>query len=191
MLRINANLFPRDGYFFKESDGTILRAEVGWAGVITRVRAYRKRAGLPEGNPEQEVVAQACARNPNHCVSESNEQEEQRRVVSLKGKLLGWLSKMVRQSKKVPVVFVSAELAKSRADICAVCPKNQSVAEGCSSCRAAMREMRQALIGARTIDKRLTGCVETYEDLTCAIWIEEQTIANDRLPSNCWRKRGV
>lgn len=190
MRRINVNCFPKSGYFFKEADGTIIRADVGWAGVIARVKAYRRRNGLPPGDPETEVHEFACRQNPTICTEVSNEQIMTTRRVSIKGKLLAWLNKMIAHFKKEgQPTFVSAELSRERANICARCEFNTPISEGCSSCRKAMNEMRRAIIGGRDIDTRVTGCLVLNEDIPTTVWIEQQTVEHGELPAHCWRKR--
>ncbi len=189
MRKINVNLFPRSGYFFKEADGTILRAEVGWAGVIARVKAYRRRNNLPPGDPDAEVNEFACKQNPNLCTEVSNAQIMQTRRVSIKGKLLTWLNKMIALIKKEPATFVSAELSKQRADICAGCPFNTPISESCTPCRKAMNELRRAVVGGRSLDTRVTGCLVLNEDIPTTVWLDMQTVANAELPGHCWRRR--
>lgn len=189
MKRININLFPKDGYFFVDSDGSSHRSERGWAGVIARVKLYRKRNGFPEGSPEKEVHEQACRRNPNLCTDESDAQVQQTRRVSMKGKLLAWLNKMRKQAKDEPIVFASAEAAKNRSNVCAGCPFNTPISESCSPCRKVMNELRRDLVGARNLDARLTGCLVLNEDLPSSVWIDSQTVVNPELPAHCWRKR--
>lgn len=189
MKRINVNCFPRSGYFFKERDGTIIRADVGWAGVIARLKNYRKRNGFPPGNPEDEVHEFACQQNPNLCTEITNSQIEQQRRVSIKGKLLAWLNSMRKKIEKEPAVFVSTETAKARADVCAGCQFNTPVSESCTPCRKAMNELRRAIIGGRTIDSRVTGCLVLSEDIPTTVWIEQQTVSNPELPPPCWRRR--
>jgi hypothetical protein len=71
MKRVNVNLFPKEGYIYLESDGSKHRAE-NWSKLMAKVSAYRKRAGLPQGDVEREVMAQACQRNPSHCSEEND-----------------------------------------------------------------------------------------------------------------------
>jgi len=189
MNRVNFNLYPRDGYFFKESDGTSIRAD-SWPGVIRRVAKYRVRAGLAPGNPEVEVMEQACQRNPAHCVRDDPVRAEMLKKVSLKGRILNFLSSLRRARDKTPIDFVGAPEAERRAAICAACPNNTSISEGCGSCKAALTEMRSDILGrGRSIDNRLVGCVVTGEDLPTAIHINQQAIEHSELPGHCWRKR--
>lgn len=188
MMKINVNLHPKDGYFFVESDGARIRG-TSWGGVIARVRAYRARNHLAPGDPETEVHAQACIRNPNLCSSVDAATIQARKVVSLKGRMLSWLNFIRKNRDKEPLNFVSAEEQKRRADICAHCPMNTPLKEGCSACRMALAEIRLNVIGHRPVDGRINGCLVTGEDLVSSVWIDQATLDLPTAPQACWRKR--
>jgi hypothetical protein len=191
MQRINVNLFPKDGYLYKEADGTTLAGNT-WEGVIARVRSYRKRAGLPPGNPDEEVRAQACQRNPAICTNDDGQHAAAVKVATLKSRILQWFAKTKRENSRLPIEFFKfEEEMKARADICASCPQNKEMPDGCSSCRAAVSELRSDIIGGRRVDGRLThhGCNVLGSDLATSVWINEPTVDNPELPPHCWRKR--
>lgn len=189
-IRINVNLFPKDGYFFRETDGASIRAET-WKGVIARVKEYRRINNLPAGNPEDEVIAQACQRNPSFCSKETEKQREQTRKVSVKGRVLSWLSNLRKKKETEEIPFVEPALATERARICMSCPQNTPIADGCSSCKAALAEYRRGLLNNRNPTKHLNGCAVLGEDTCVSIHLDDQRVENNELPSNCWRKRGV
>lgn len=185
--RINVNLYPKDGYFFKEKDGAVLRGTT-WPGVMRRVEHYRRRAGYPIGNVEQEVIQQACARNPSHCVHDDSVTVNQRKIVSLKGRVLQWLG-IVRKAR-TQLKFVSPQEAGERANACAGCPKNTPLPEGCATCRAALNAMRNEILGPhRAKDGRLNGCIITGCDLPTDVHLESDRISLPEAPDFCWRKR--
>jgi hypothetical protein len=181
--RINVNMFPKSGYKFKAADGVLFTGS-SWRDVIARVTDYRKRNNLPMGNVENEVHEYACLNNPEYCSEETLAQKEATRVVSLKGRVLSWLARTV----KGPLKFVSQEEAKSRADICAGCPRNTAFSDGCSSCRAAVREYRKQILGGRQVDARVNGCAILGEDLPVSSHLDETRVNDSELPANCWRK---
>lgn len=188
-MRINVNLFPRDGYFYVEADGTRLVGQT-WSGVVARVRDYRRRNGLPPGDPLNEVHEQACKRNPNLCSAINEATVQARKLVSLKGRMLGWLALMRKNRAKAPLAFVDASEAKRRADICASCPMNAHLKSGCGACKRALAEMRKDLIGGeRSPDPRLSGCLVTGEDLAASTWIDQVRVDLPAAPAVCWRKR--
>lgn len=189
MKRINVNLYPKDGYWFHEKDGSRHRAAT-WAGVMRKVEDYRRRTGYPLGNIEAEVSAQACSRNPAHCTDENDATIQQRKVVSLKSRVLQWMGALRRIQRQI--VFVSAQEAAERANICASCPFNTGLPEGCATCRAALRAMRFEIIGpSRAQDARLNGCLLTGRDLPTDVHIDSERKELPEAPANCWRKRGV
>lgn len=185
MIQINKNLFPKEGFFFKEKDSVIIRAD-SWAGLFKRVTGYRKRNGHELGNVEQEVVAQVCSRNPGICHEDNAAYTDQLKKSNLKSRVLGWLNGM-RASKDKKLAF--EQDAKNRMSVCAGCPFNQALPDGCASCRQAVQESRKEIIGARFQDGRLNACAVLGEDLNTAVWLEQQAEKNDALPPHCWRKR--
>jgi hypothetical protein len=133
-------------------------------------------------------MEQACNSNPGLCREEDPRTQQQLKKTSIKGRILNWLASVRRI--KTPIIFVPPVTAKARADICAGCPMNTPITEGCASCKAAIKELRLSVLGGdHRIDSRLTGCAVTGEDLPTSVWMEQQTLANPDLPGCCWRKR--
>jgi hypothetical protein len=185
---ININLYPRDGYWFKESDGAVIRG-ASWGGVIRKVAAYRQRAKYPIGNVEAEVNAQACARNPSHCAELSEATVQQTKIVSLKGRVLKYLS-FLRGLLPNRIPWVDATTARNRANVCASCPHNTALPEGCSSCRAAVKAMRLEVLGNRRVqDHRLNACDLLGEDLPTSCHVDHDVVDMPELPGHCWRRR--
>jgi hypothetical protein len=189
-MQINPNLFPAGGFWFQDADGAKIFADT-WAGVVARVIAYRARANYPPGNPEAEVTAQACKRNPGLCQETDATYQAQLAKSSLKTRVLMWLSLLVQSKSSTPIEFVPESEARERARSCAGCPFNLGLSEGCSSCRMALEEARRAIIGGRAWDARLSQCALLGEDLNTSVWMERQRLADDRLPGHCWMKRTV
>lgn len=189
MRRINVNLFPKEGYYFKEKDGATIRAD-SWPSVMRKVENYRKRNNYTLGNIEDEVSQQACARNPSYCTDINDATIIQRRMVSLKTRVLQWLGAVRRVLGRL--TFVSAREAEQRANICASCPLNIPLPEGCASCRAALGAMRREILGrGRTIDGRLNGCLASGRDLPTDVHLDSDRIEIPDAPAFCWRKRGL
>ncbi len=187
-MKINQNLYPKTGgYRFQEGDGTVF-VGASWPAVAARVRDYRRRNKLPAGDPEKEVNDQACARNPDLCRPTNSQHPTLLKVAGIKAKVLGWLGKQV--ATKEPRNYVSAEEAKARADVCSTCVNNKGLPDGCSSCRAAVRELRKSVIGGRKADARISecGCIAIGHENSTAVWLDEVRIANPDLPAQCWRK---
>lgn len=188
MKRINVNLFPKDGYFFRDSDGALIKGE-SWPNVMRRVENYRKRAGRPVGDVEGEVSTQACNRNPSHCHDLNEVTVQQTKIVSLKGRVLKYLS-FLRGLLPNRIPWVSAQDAVNRSNICATCPHNTPLPEGCSSCRKAVKAMHDEILGGgRVQDRRLNACAVLGESLVASVHVDHDVVDSAELPAHCWRKR--
>lgn len=188
MKRLNPNIYPKDGHFFRDKDGVQHRAD-SWPGVIARVAKYRQRAGQPIGDPVREVTEQACSRYPLLCNDESGHHADAVKKSSLKSRVLGWMGLARAHKAEQRIEYVDAATANARAQTCATCPLNQSLSEGCASCRQALEEMRKEVLGRRPLDRRLNACLVLGEDLQTAAHLERPTTENAELPGHCWRKR--
>lgn len=190
MLRINLNLYPKDGYFFTERNGSRIVGE-SWKDVFAKVKAYRERNDLPEGRIEEEVLAQACSRNPHLCYSDQGTPVQpagRPGNETLRSRVFNWLEGMVKARASGPLRQVSNGLAAQRAEICARCPFNVQFGETCHACQIALNEYRGKLIEGKIVDRRLGGCSQLGCDLLTAILLDEAAIRSDQLPANCWRK---
>lgn len=190
MKSINPNLYPRDGYFFEEHDGTKIIGTT-WDGVAGRLASYRKRHNLPPGNPAAEVRDQACKRNPGLCVEDNPAYHRALKVVTLKSKILGWFSALKKQAARKPIEFIDTQTALARAGTCIGCPFNQPLADGCASCRASVNELRADILAGRSPHAQLIhrGCEILGVDLATAVHLDNPTIDNPDLPGHCWHKR--
>ena len=188
MRSINPNLYPRDWFAYKEIDGVWIRGDTS-AGVIVRVRNYRTRQGLPAGNAEVEVMAQACAHNPGLCTEENAAYKHQVSRASLKNRILLWFLEMRQRKTKESIGIVPESDARNRASVCAGCPRNAALPDGCSSCREAVKESRKQLIGDRFVDARIDSCDVLAEELNTTIHLDLVRVEHPDLPGHCWRKR--
>lgn len=189
MLRINTNLYPRDGYVFKNPDGAIIRSSKGWNDLIARVRDYRRMNNMPPGDVVNEVHAQACQNNPAYCYDAS-------RVVApppnpprtLKSSVLQWLADVRRRVAELQ--FVSSSVAEARANVCASCPFNKPLPSGgCAPCKAAVNEIRAQVLVNRKVDARLHTCECLRVDNAVLAHLEHPAMDNPELPGHCWFKR--
>lgn len=187
--RAHVNIFPKGGYLFVESDGTTIRA-TGWSGVIARVIAYRNRNKLAPGNPVEEVHAQACQRNPNTChETEDPVTMKALSVARLKGRALAWAASLRARRAGTPLAFVDEGLMRARATVCASCPAHATIAGGCGSCKRALKEVREEILGGRPIDSRVSGCSILGEDCAINTWLGDPVVENGSLPGCCWRRK--
>jgi hypothetical protein len=182
---VNPNLYPHEGYRFQDSDGS-WHVGQSWAGVIGRVKYYRESQGRPAGNVSEEVINQACAKNPGLC-TDAPSATEQYRVVSLKGRVLLWLTRI--KDSKEPRIFVDDGMHSARTDVCFRCPKHTGLPGGCGSCVAALKSLKETVVGSRPFDARLQACDVTGEYMPVSVWLDQQAIVDPNLPASCWRKR--
>jgi hypothetical protein len=183
---LNPNLYPKDGFMFIETDGVKIFGDT-WAGVVQRVILYRKRNGYPPGNPPEEVIAQACARTPAICAPGNNDHASfLKNNASLKSRVIMWLNAAKAASGKQ---FVEDATSRERAGVCATCPYNKGLPGGCASCKAAVKILREEIIGNRFQDGRLNACEVLGEDIPTSVHMEMQAEERGELPANCWRKR--
>lgn len=188
MKKINSNLYPAGGFFFKESDGTIIRSTGSWSGVIARVARYRRRNGLPPGDPKAEVHAQACERNPSHCREDVDPVAQAAlKVASLKSRVLAWLSGL--RGRAGELLWGDGVNAAARAAVCLNCPAHAQIAGGCGACKRSLSEIRKSLLGERNLDTRLAGCTILGEDPAVSTWIDQPPSDDPTLPACCWRRR--
>jgi len=184
MKDINPNVHPKSGYKFQEADQSWHVADT-WGGVVARVTAYRRRRGVEIGNVHQEVIEQACRREPVLCTEANAATQTKLREASLKTRTLNYLNSLRGKQHS----FVDDKLARDRAAVCAGCPLNIPLNEGCSSCRESLKALRQDIIGDRHRDGRLNSCAILGEDIQTALSLDSQTVVNGELPAHCWRRR--
>lgn len=191
MIRIKGNILPSDGHYFVESDGAEIKAR-SWFGVVRKLRKYRQQNGRPEGNPSEEVSVQACRRHPDLCY-DSDESMPMPKPLSLKGRVFNWLAGLKRYKDGGGVVgLVNTSIAQTRQNICLRCPQLSQVGSGCSSCKGALKGLRDAVIGNRSPrSARVGACAVLGTDLTVATNLDEPALDEPQLPVHCWRRRTI
>jgi hypothetical protein len=127
--QINPNIYPSGGYYFSEQDGSKHPAE-SWQGVIARVKDYRRRQGKPVNTVENEVIFQACQRNPNLCTEDNGTTGRAQKKASLRTRVLQWLMSMKRAKEREELRYVPRDLHEARTDVCIRCPVDKSMSGG-------------------------------------------------------------
>ena len=203
--RINVNIYPSSGFVFRDADGTMHRGR-SWDVVIQKVISYRQRNNMTVGNAEEEVMQQACERYPSLCRDPNTPRSTNpllatrnmaappppspRVPAELKARVLMWLAEKFGQVvRKEPVEYVPHEEFRQRLAICAACPQNQPIitGTGCSSCKKAMSDYRDAIIPGRE-RTGLGGCNLLGTDLVTAVHLEVVRVDNNVLPGHCWNR---
>lgn len=191
MKRVNPNLFFPGGYIFRETDGTLLKSS-SWRSLYKKVEDYRKLNGMPAGDVDSEVQAQACARSPQLCQEDSPPappppRTEKQRNESLKTVVLRSMHELSRRVDEKSAQFVPDALAAARADVCRRCPMQVEVGSGCGSCKAAVRGLAKQIRGSHP---ELPGnCCSIFQSHTPSqAYFDDPAVRNDALPAECWRK---
>jgi hypothetical protein len=187
MQKINVNLFPKGGYIFKDRDGTTHVSVRSWRDVINRVDSYRRLNNLPIGDPEKEVLEQACQRNPGHCYEDTAAPVKSSTARStIKSAVLAWLAG-IRRAKDT-LTYVSPETAAKRTETCANCPFNITLKQGCAPCQTFIAEMRKSILRNRNADSRLNACEKFSRDTGVMVHLDSISEKRDDLPDHCWLK---
>lgn len=189
-LRLIPCSVPTGGYHFREPDGTILRgADVDE--VSRQIVRHRKERGLPIGNPEEEIHAQACARNPADCSGASSLQTAFS-PPSIVARVQEWAAALQPQ-------LVSNSIAQKRAENgCIGCPNN--AAYGCCGDRqigGAVAHKLSTLRAGRDVARygtELFACSLFGIDTRTAVWMSGNSLASLRKsfndgskpPPRCW-----
>lgn len=186
MKKINVNLFPKSGYVFRDKDGTPHVSTRSWRDLIKRLESYRRLNKLPMGNPEKEVLDQACERNPGHCYDDETPPVVSAPRSLIKSAVLGWLASIRRV--KDQLTFVSSDVAAKRTETCANCPFNVPLKQGCAPCQTFIAEMRKSILRDRKVDSRLNACEKFSRDAGVMVYIDGVAEQRDDLPDHCWLK---
>lgn len=187
MRTFNLNLYPPDGYMFEDVDGSFHRS-TGWKALEAKVREYRSINGKPPGEPWNEIMAQLCAKLPDHC-SETTQTRVEQLNVSFNQRVIEWFIKILASKREKKLVFSDPKEAFRRAQICARCPLQRNINTGCAACIETVEKSREALLSGRIKQTgELKFCSELAEDTQSAVNIVVPGVVNGKLPANCWRK---
>ena len=148
---------------------------------------------MAPGNPNAEIQAQACVRQPAICGNTVPQVVVVKPEMPFKAKILAWFRTITQSQARGPLVYVSDAESRARANICAVCPFNTpSGAATCDSCKQSVETYQSAILGpARPRDKRLGGCKVLNCDLPTAVHLDEVRVDIPALPGHCWRKIAI
>lgn len=185
VLRLNPNLFVPIEFF--DTDGSHHTAR-DWDELAAKIIGYRERRRLPPGNPQQEIVDQACSRWSDRCIDASPRNLRQLGP-ELNRRILSWIGNIVAFIHKIG--FVDKVEAARRAAICAACPRQASWQDSCASCRSQINRVAKELLDGHPFTdqmKALNGCDALGEDTRVSIWLSQEPVNVAGLPEHCWRK---
>lgn len=193
-MKIRPNLFPQDGYIFTETDGTRLKSG-SWRSLIKTIIDFRQRNRRAVGDPEQELIAQVCRRQPSICYDpgqkvQPGENTKISRTSQLKGRVMAWLNGLVKRTQKVGKPDMVPELiSTARYVMCQRCPAVRIIPSGCSSCVKAIEAMRRDITGRVDRPGDLTACDYFGIDIPIATRLNGSDEDTAGAPHNCWRKK--
>lgn len=189
MPEINRNLYPKGGYFFVDADG-VKHSGPSWTHVIRTVTLYRQRRGIPVGDVQAEVFAQACERSPEICREGGTVTPAKPKPDQLKTRVFAWLGERARAARQKGLDYVSDAEARQRAAICQACPAATSFSLGCKPCAASLAVLRDTILaGRQPVTTSLGVCAKLGADLRVAVSLAEPPLTVSDLPAACWRRK--
>ncbi len=190
MRQINFNIYPPDGYVFRESDGSFHRSD-GWKHLEEKVRDYRERNGLPVGNVMEDIMNQTCAKVPSFCnentpfVLQSNPSG-----MSHNQRVLSWLAAMLGYFRLKAIRRTDRAEAARRAEICKNCPMQAALNTSCGACVSMVGSVRQQIADGDPLrHQNLHPCSVLGEDMVLSVEINQSPAVNPALPAHCWRTK--
>lgn len=194
MITINPNLYPSDGWWFRDANGTrhpVNGSASGLNALINSVADYRKRNGMPMGDPHTEVTVQICSRQPGLCRDSQQVSPPGPFIkADLGKKVLNWIQRMVGDKRAGNLRKISDQEALKRGEICARCPKQVGLPLTCGRCLDDIAKLRRALLdGKDPVHQGLGACSIFDDDLQTVIHFETGKAPNTDIPDYCWRKQ--
>ncbi len=197
------SIVPPGGHHFveKREGHPDQRIEGGsYKEVAERLLRFRLANGISPGNPLREVHDYVCGSWPHFCDEPApfhpTTASGGPTPSHLSYRVLQFLNQLWRRQAGAPRELASDVLARSRAEICARCPKQQSWTDGgCGTCISQAQQVGYVYRAGRSsgIDSSLLGCRVLGQDNKTAVWSTNlPDIAPEHraeLPAECWRIR--
>lgn len=188
MREINLNVYPKDGYIFRDADGFVHHA-TSWKKLTLAVVDYRARNGFPAGEPYAEIMNQQCAKTPGLCNEQSTPDPT---GMSFTQHVLAWLAHAAGYKRIGKWNRIDDATAASRAAICAVCPNQRALSTACGACITSIKALRTALLdGTKPKHQNLDPCSVLFEDCQSTVHVDPPPVSaadNAKLPAQCWRR---
>lgn len=187
-MELNQNLYPPDGYVFRERDGFLIRGD-SWRNLAVQVDQYRSNRGLSTATTWDEIVEQTCRRAPSQCRGGPPPGLGDAPPYSVKDRLMDWLLETARAVKEKTVKHVTSTEMQTRASLCSQCELRKTYSNGCSQCESTMESHRRIILQQR--DRGISSdlpCHGLIEDVSVSTWLDLPRVNEPRLPGHCWRK---
>jgi hypothetical protein len=189
-MNINPNIPPPNGYVFRDTDGTLLKA-TGWRELERKVVAYRKQTGGNVDDVMPEIIRQVCETTPDYCKRPGEKSNGNRKVGNeYKSKIIRYLA-MIGQAKQARNLrYVQDSEADQRIKKCLGCPHRTHVDIGCQSCKNSISKLKEQCLGGKKSRSPALGLCKLSEcDLSVAVHVCENKEPNGNMPNYCWRKQ--
>jgi hypothetical protein len=192
---------PPGGFHFIETfEGREKRIDGdSFENVARNLLLFRLANQRPPGNPSADVSNFVCTRWPHYCTDTAPREvaptNSMQTPGGLAGRIAAWMSDLLKLQNDT--ADISSAVAESRAEICAKCPVNVSYVSGCGACMDNIQRLSFVFRAGRTLpaDPMLQGCAATGQHNPSAVWAKNlpQISPDDaaKMPSNCWRFKGV
>lgn len=187
---MNPNLYPPNGYTFKDRDGTRHVAN-SWKGLEKKVKAYRELNRQEPGDPWREINDQHCANTPSHCRNAASTlvSPQGQAVPNFNQRVVEWLNRQLDRLRVNKLGKVSEAEAARRAQICQRCPAQRGLNESCKACLQGVRSARKVILkGGPSKHQNLLCCRVLGEDCVTSVYLEQPPVSAGELPAECWRR---
>lgn len=183
-LRFKEDLFPKDGFVYRDADN-VQHMAANLPSLVKAVSSYRVRTGRPLGDPEQDILGQLCKRQPALC----NEYVTAHQPDALTRSVASDAVKLFTAGN---FDAVAEEEANLRASLCLKCRARVPWGQGCPPCLKQGADMIAKMLERLPKHKALANqaCLHALDDLQLAVWKSEgREVLNPPADSGCWRER--
>lgn len=186
--KINVNLYPPQGYRFREADGSV-HAGQSWAHLERTVKGYRERNGIPVGDVKSDIANQFCAEVPGHCRDdEPFVAPKNNPSLTFNNRVLSWIGTMLGKKRFGRTVKVDDAAAARRASLCVGCPAQKSLNTSCGSCVSMVKTSRKSILDGESKHQNLNPCELLGEDCALSVHLQQTPVVREDLPPHCWRR---
>lgn len=170
--------------------------------LIQQIHEYRLRNNIPPGDIERDIDQYYCTKYPEACQKEAADYAPEKGLPKdpprepLVNRVTRWVTTLVTRMPRGGFQMESAQVAASRALICAGCPGNKPWRTGCLGCSSNVATLLLQVRSLRKTpqDALLYACNfagwgnEAAVHMPVAqLQLGDSQIAD--LPERCWRKK--
>lgn len=190
MRQINLNLYPPNGYRFRDRDGYV-HIGTSWKRVEAMIIDYRARNKFDPGEPWAEMMNQVCSEVPSYCKEQGPFvlRTTTGKDMDLNKYIVEWFGHAARTKRLGHWRRIDDATAARRARICSTCPMQRALSSSCGACITTINNLRRALLdGKKPQHQNLSPCAVTLEDCQSTVHIDLPPNPDPNLPAHCWRR---